>query len=122
MVRDVVAMPILYRDNEGGYVKVYDKTRWLIMAVINVIEVVLCFSVLALHYGTQFMPAIKDALSAIYFSSVTFMTLGYGDIAPLGPKAKALACWELLAFLVFIVVKLPLVVAVIRVKEDKNSY
>jgi hypothetical protein len=120
-LRDIVAGPIRHRDEHGGYIEVYDRTRWLFMAVINVVQVVLCFSVFALYYGAQFEPAISDALSAIYFSSVTFLTVGYGDIRPTCPKTQALVCWELLGFLLFLVVKLPIAVSVLRVKENRDK-
>ena len=35
-----------------------------------------------------------DLMSAVYFSFVTLSTLGYGDIAPLAPAARALAILE----------------------------
>jgi hypothetical protein len=119
-VRDIVASPIHHRDDEGGYIKVYDKTRWLLMAVVNVVQVVLCFAVFALHYGTQFNPHILEPSSAIYFSAVTFLTLGYGDILPCCPQTKALVSLELLIFLLFLVVKLPIALSVMRVKEERS--
>jgi hypothetical protein len=117
-VRDIIAAPILNPDVEGGYIKVYDKTRWLLMAVVNVVQVVLCFAVFALYYGMQFKPNIVDPASAIYFSTVTFMTLGYGDISPCSPQTKALVCLELLTFLLFLLVKLPIALTVVRVKKE----
>ena len=118
-VRDIVASPIRHTDAEGGYIKVYDKLRWLSMAVVNVIQVVLCFSVFAFYYGLQFKPPILDASSAIYFSSVTFLTLGYGDILPYCTQTKILVTLELMTFLLFLVVKLPIALSVMRVKEKK---
>lgn len=119
-VRDIVASPIHHHDDQGGYIKVYDKTRWLFMAVVNVIEVVLCFAVFALHYGMQFQPHILDPSSAIYFSAVTFLTLGYGDILPSCPQTKNLVSLELLTFLLFLVVKLPIAISVMRVKQERS--
>jgi len=119
-VRDIVG-PLSRRDADGGYVLIYDGVRWLLMAAINVIQVVLCFAVFALHYGKDFKPAILDSVTAIYFSAVTFLTLGYGDVVPRSPQTKALVVWELLTFLVFLVVKLPIAVSVIRVKERQRA-
>lgn len=119
-VRDIVA-PLHHRDNQGGYILVYDAVRWLLMAAINVAQVILCFAVFALHYGHQFAPAVLDPISAVYFSAVSFLTLGYGDIVPNSPQTKMLVFWELLTFLIFLVVKLPIAVSVVRVKERAST-
>lgn len=36
----------------------------------------------ALHLGDQFKPPINDLVTALYFSTVTMSTVGYGDITP----------------------------------------
>jgi hypothetical protein len=115
-IRDIVAS--LHRvDAHGGYIKISNGVRWLLMAAINVIQVVLCFAVFSIHYGDSFEPQIHDAVTAIYFSAVTFLTLGYGDIKPICTTTKWLVIFECLTFLLFLVVKLPVAVSVIRVKE-----
>ena len=48
---------------------------------------------LALH-GTPMNASFTDAL---YFSVVTLSTVGYGDISPIGPLARALAAFEVVA-------------------------
>lgn len=56
-------------------------------------------------YATEGVGALPDAL---YFSVVSFTTVGYGDLSPAGPVARALAGAEaflgafLLALLVFV--------------------
>lgn len=37
-VRDMVAAPIHHKDSEGGYVQVYDTTRWPFNAALNIIQ------------------------------------------------------------------------------------
>lgn len=120
-LRDIVAAPQIHRDAEGGYVEVHNATRWLLMAAINVVEVILGFAVLALYYGDQFKPAILDSLSAVYFSAVTFFTLGYGDVLPKCSGTKILVCFELLAFLTFLLLKVPMAISVMRVKEKTQK-
>jgi hypothetical protein len=44
-----------------------------------------------LHWSVTPMPSFPDAL---YFSGVTFTTLGYGDITPQGPLGRVLAVVE----------------------------
>jgi Ion channel len=112
-IRDLTA-PL----HKAGEIVVYNSVRWLLMAAINVVEVGLCFAALALYYGSEFTPPITDGATAIYFTAVTFVTLGYGDILPKGERARALISWELLAFILFVAIKLPLAVAVIKIREE----
>lgn len=47
---------------------------------------------------------ITSAMDFVYFSFVTLTTLGYGDIVPVGDKARAAAMFEAIAGLLFIAV------------------
>jgi len=111
-IRDLTA-PL----HKAGEILVYNSVRWLLMAAINIVEVALCFAALALYYGQGFKPPITDGSMAVYFTAITFSTLGYGDVVPTNWQARALISWELLAFILFLVIKLPLAVGVIKVKE-----
>lgn len=121
VVRDIVISPIHYRDQHGPYVSVYDGARWLILGLLNVIEVVLCFAVLFLYYGKQFYPSITEPITAIYFSFITFVSLGYGDIKPICATAKILVCFEIFPFIFFLAVRVPAAVSILRVKEEPNG-
>jgi hypothetical protein len=121
VIRDVVISPTHYRDENGPYISVYDGTRWLVLGLLNVVEVILCFAILFLLYGQQFFPAIEDATTAIYFSSVTFISLGYGDIRPICTSAKTLVCCEIFTFLLFLVIRVPAAVSILRVKEERTG-
>jgi hypothetical protein len=111
LFRDIVTSPIFHSDKKGGYTQIYDKTRWFFMSILNVVEIVFCFAVLALYYGDQFNPHITDPVSAIYFS------VGYGDILPIYSHTKVLVCFQLFIFLLFLSVKLPMAISVMRIKE-----
>jgi voltage-gated potassium channel len=45
----------------------------------------------SLYLGSQFSPAIKDPLSALYYAVVTMSTVGYGDITPKTVDARLFA-------------------------------
>jgi hypothetical protein len=62
--------------------------RWALSCVI----VVFVFSLL--YYFSNSIKPTTNGLDYIYFSVVTFTTLGYGDILPDGPLGKSLACVE----------------------------
>ncbi|MCL2352163.1 MAG: ion channel [Firmicutes bacterium] len=49
---------------------------------------------------------LDECVSVIYFSAVTFTTVGFGDITPVVPVAKAFVTVEVMSFFVFFVVLL----------------
>ncbi|KAF0122369.1 MAG: hypothetical protein FD151_787 [bacterium] len=120
-IRDVVIAPIHYKDQDGPYISVDNGTRWIIMAFLNVIEVILCFAILFLHYGHQFFPWIEEPMTAIYFSAVTFITVGYGDIKPIYSFTKMLVCGEIFCFIILLVIKLPAAISILRIKEEPTG-
>ena len=120
-LRDVVLAPQIHRDKKGGYIKVRGRTRWLHMAALNVIEVLTCFAILMLYFGSEFEPCILDPITAFYQSILTFTTLGYGDIRASGGTGQIIVIWELIFFLIFLAIKVPIAVSVIRVKSALES-
>jgi hypothetical protein len=120
-LRDVVVAPQVHRDREGGYIPIRDRLRWLLLVPLNVVEVVLCFAIFLLYYGNQFKPVIADSLTALYQSALTFTTLGYGDFTPTGRAGQIVVSLELVFFMVFLAVKLPIAISVIRIKEERNT-
>lgn len=75
----VLLMP--FRDNDGFQLDVW---RLVTDTIISSVFMILVFSVLYKNVGlTSGGDILKPTpLDAIYFSSVTFSTLGYGDFAP----------------------------------------
>jgi hypothetical protein len=61
------------------------------------------------------IPSPHPLLDAIYFSTVTWTTLGYGDIVPL-PEARAVAAIE--ALMGYIVMALLIAVLLAMVKSE----
>lgn len=121
-IRDIVISPIIYNDNKGPFLSIDNPSRWLIVSFINIFVVILAFAILFLEHGLQFAPTITDATTAIYMSTVTFTTLGYGDIKPICSVGKRLVLLELSYFLFFLLIKIPLAVSVIRTESrDKPS-
>ena len=71
--------------------------RLFIDTLISDVLIICSFAVLYHEYGLVFDGEIifSTALNAIYFSAVTFSTLGFGDFAP-APQARHLAAIEAL--------------------------
>lgn len=77
------------------------ESRSLLFLFVNFVEIILGFAVLyILSCGFNHSPLCP--LQAVYFSAVTFITLGYGDITPTTPYAQKLVIIELFFTVVFI--------------------
>lgn len=63
-----------------------------------------CFAALIgfsfLYYGFRLVGPVSNWFDYVYFSVVTFTSLGYGNIHPLGIAGKAAACMEIVSGLV----------------------
>jgi len=108
--RDLIVGPYLH----GGMLLHGEPRRWLLLALINLFQTIIAYSCLYLYFGTHFDPELKDATSAMYFSAVTFITLGYGDYKPADETGKQLVLGELVFVCLFLLTKLPMAVSVIK--------
>jgi hypothetical protein len=81
--------------------------RLVLLAIINYIEVIISFAVLcrisSLTIPNAFNRPLAGWLDAIYYSSVTATTLGYGDFFPEHFLTKACAIGELLLVVLVVV-------------------
>jgi hypothetical protein len=79
--------------------------RSLIVAVTNYVELLLCFGILYCLWPTLLIdsalerrPPISSPFDALYFSVVTQLTIGYGDIVPKGLGRVVAALQAILGF------------------------
>lgn len=112
-------------DGKGEYIEIRNRPRWLILALLGAIQIILAFAILIKSNSTDFEvnkghPPL-DSVGAVYQSTLTFTTLGYGEITPTTPFGRFLVTAELIYFLLFLSVRLPVAVAVARVKIAKDS-
>ena len=69
------------------------------------------------HYVVGMEPAdaererLRDRWNAIYFSTVTLTTSGYGDYVPVTRTARMLVVWNLFTTVLFLLGMLPLVIS-----------
>jgi len=108
-------------DEQGHYILVRDVSRWLILVFINLGEIALYFSVLYFWLGDGFCLPIDDRLTALYQSLLTFTTLGYGEISPRSSGAKMLVILNLVYFMIFVFLVVPVVLSVVRAKEHTKE-
>jgi voltage-gated potassium channel len=93
-------------------------TRWLMLGLVNVFQIIVGFAVLFLYHGSQFSPPIENWITATYHSILTFTTLGYGDIRPICEVGRMVAGFELLFFVCFVVMRVPIAVSAICVRPS----
>jgi len=76
-------------------------TRSILFLFLHYIEVVLDFAIIYLGFDVLNKPL--SPVSAVYFSFVTNTTLGYGDYYPATIAGQAVAIFQLLIFIMFVV-------------------
>ena len=122
-MRDVLLAPNIH----NGKIRVYNRIAWILVTFLTVIQVVLSFATIILFFGDRFVNGsliISDASTAIYVSTITFTTLGYGDYVPTCSVSQAIVIGELFFFLLFLALKVPLAVGMIDVSDfdEANPY
>ncbi|MCE9603231.1 MAG: potassium channel family protein [Gemmatimonadetes bacterium] len=85
--------------------------RTLVLSMINYLELIICFAILYESMPHQLAGA-NDWTDALYFSVVTQLTIGYGDVTPIGP-AKAVAAVQALFTFAFTVLLLGRIITVL---------
>lgn len=62
---------------------VASKVRMVILSLINFLELIICFGIIyALYFDLLSSQASISKFDSFYFSTVTQLTIGYGDISP----------------------------------------
>ena len=117
--RELILVPNFHKNK----FYVYDFQRWMILTLLGAIEIILCFSELILYNSSSFVNLDRHPIiNSLYFSTVTFITLGYGDIHP-DPKGfigQILVMAELFFFFILLVVKIPFAVSMLTKMVKKR--
>lgn len=93
--------------------------RTLVLCMINYLELIVCFALVYLSLPTQLVGA-NGWTDALYFSVVTQLTIGYGDVTPKG-IAKAVAAVQALFTFAFTVLLLGRIITVLPRLESVMS-
>lgn len=64
---------------------------------------------------------LESATDAIYFSAVTLVTLGYGDVLPTAAPAKHMVMWEMASGLIFLILALPILTSRLSLLETQST-
>ena len=84
------------RKGRETYLSLFGPLSMLGLFSVWVVALIFGFGLLQWSLGTALHATEggEDVLSFLYFSGVTFLTLGYGDVTPLGPIGRMLAVVE----------------------------
>lgn len=97
--------------------------RSLVLGMVNFIELIICFACIyaafpdCLSYPEK-QP--KDSVTYLYFSCITQLTVGYGDVAPL-KWLRLVACLQGLGGLFLITLTIGRFIALVRFEEVRNK-
>lgn len=122
-LREIIVAPQVTSDRTQGTIIVRNLRRYLIIALLHAITIIVCFAMLLLYFGEQFDPEISDHITALYQSALTFTTLGYGDIKPVENSTigRVLVIFELAFFILFLGVKLPIAASSLDVNPSTHE-
>ena len=79
-----------------GQLRISNAVRTLVLSFLNYLELIVCFGILYTTVLSKLVGAVSW-LDAIYFSIVTQLTIGYGDIHPLGEARVVTSAQGLIA-------------------------
>ena len=104
-------LAVLFVDKQDAGHKIRSADRSVVLGLIGYLELIIGFAILYLYFNAIHFPGYSYSLSrpvtssiqAIYFSTVTITTLGYGDILPSNDIGKSLVVLETLLGIILIV-------------------
>lgn len=99
----------------GHYILVRDMTRWLLLTLVNLAEIVLYFAFVYLKWGDEFAPELGGRLGAVYQSMTTFV--GIGGYVAMGNHARVAVMVQVSYLVLFLVVVAPVVLSAFKAKQ-----
>lgn len=99
--------------------------RSLLLLMLNFFEIILGFAILylateSIGYSNS-NEAISTPIEALYFSTVTITTLGFGDIQPILKIGQKLAMLEVLSGFILVILVIGVFISGINIKEIKRK-
>ncbi len=116
---------IIFKQSKG-VLSVEHPARFLVYAMFNFGEIVICFSCIKLVLErlnwVKFSSSVSDCiLDSIYFTIVTLVTLGYGEIHPENAGGKIFVIIEVSYFIAFLFFVFPIISSAITVQENNKN-
>ncbi|MHB9035648.1 MAG: potassium channel family protein [Armatimonadota bacterium] len=94
--------------------------RIVILSMINYAELILCFAIVYASAPHLIAPGLRDWFDPIYFSTVSQLTVGYGDLQPIG-WLRAVVCVQVLSGLTLLSILLARFMSSLRPYQSMDN-
>ena len=98
--------------------------RSLTLGIVNFVELIMCFGCMYAAFADHISvtaPQVKDAFVFCYFSCITQLTIGYGDVQPLG-GLRLVTCAQGLIGLLLITMTIGRMISLVRFEEARDEF
>jgi hypothetical protein len=97
--------------------------RSLAIVLVNLYETVIGYAIIYLTVAniqntSGCGTALKTPVSALYYSAVTIVTLGYGDLVPADDPSRLIVVSQLLAAVIFLIFLIPALISLFSDREE----
>jgi len=116
-VVDIVAyhFAVLLVDSQVGTYRLMSVRRSFVFSIVNFYEIIAAYALVYLTAGKIIEPAtgapLSSGTSALYYSVVTIVTLGYGEFCPADDASRAIVMVQLLTGVLFLAGIAPMIAA-----------
>jgi hypothetical protein len=107
---------IVLVDSRGRGWRLESRERSFLLSVVNLFELITAFALIYASVGhiatsTQPPTGLQGSVQALYYSSVTMATLGYGEFVPADDSSRIIVMFQLLTQVLFVLAVIPTIVA-----------
>lgn len=119
----VYLLSVIFLGRVGLYGQPASINRSVLLALINFIELAAAFSIVYLNLNALYYDdsVVTNWHQAVYFSVITAMTIGYGDVTPGTPPGRLVTSVHAFGSLVFVGVVFTLLVSRISLEGPRQG-
>lgn len=91
------------------------------LAIWSYVCLVMDFAIIYRVLRGSFIEGLINTVDAVYFSTITIATVGYGDIKPIHPFAKIIVAYEVICGVALVVLSLTVYISLTGSGQSKNK-
>ena len=107
------------RDAQGGYILARDRSRWVTLTFVNLLDILVSFAFFHTYFGNQYEPILNSRVAGLYQSASAF--IAGGGATPTGTASQILGLVNFLYFVLFFALAAPTVFSLVRAKERTDE-